>query len=694
METAPLESKAAMPPHLIDVASQIEKRAAGVIEEAELTLPAGADAALRIPLTLPNWQRAVYFAPFQRHAINPALDLWPEGLNQCQPLPVAALHDVKRGGMFLLLELAEEDYLALLPLTSPRAMASMRGTGRELVLEVSHFGRVAFTASLPLLAYARERDPYAACRRVWETALLSPAMAGVGALRETKIYPRAFEYLGWCSFEQFKLAIDESNMTDVVRALAVSPVPVRWILIDDGHLDDGCADGVETQEGATPSAGNDPATRRLRRAGTHPQRFPRGWAPLVAAARQTKIRWLGAWMNFNGYWGGVDPSGDWPEQVRAALIEIADEVALPRGDVNAAETFWSHVLAPLAEAGFDFLKVDNQAGNLKLYAGHVPNGVSASAANKLALEQIVSARFGGRLINCMAHNGVASFHTPTSAVTRCSEDYKRDDAWRAKHHLHNSFGNMLWLGPTVWGDHDMFHSSDLVAAAPMACSKALSGGPVYLSDHPRDFRSELIMPLCLADGRVLRPEAPALPLPDSIFDDPYESDCAFRVAAPLAHGAVAVACFNLATPDRCVTARIAPSDFQAARRMVPMAPNAAAAVAATVFDQRARRVWLLREESRVTLAPGEHALYTVAPVHDGWAFLGSPDKLLGPAFIAELERHENRCVIRVPEPGRVWVWCPRRVVSEELPVHDLGGEVWEVEFSPALLHGTLQQVDG
>jgi hypothetical protein len=293
----------------------------------------------------------------------------------------------------------------------------------------------------------------------------------------------------------------------------------------------------------------------------------------------------------------------------------------------------------------------------------------------------------------MAHNGVASFHTPTSAVTRCSEDYKRDDAWRAKHHLHNSFGNMLWLGPTVWGDHDMFHSSDLVAAAAMACSKALSGGPIYLSDHPRDFRSELIMPLCLGDGRVLRPEAPGLPLPDSIFDDPYESDRAFRVAAPLKHGAAAVACFNLATPDRGVGARIVSSDLAAARRMMPMESGDGDGEV-IVFDHRSRRVWPLRAESRSTLAPGEHALYTLAPVRNGWAFLGSPDKLLGPAFISTLEAHVAGCSIRVPEPGRVWVWCPRRVFSEELPVHNLSNDVWEVEFSHAFLHGTLRQVDG
>ena len=42
-------------------------------------------------------------------------------------------------------------------------------------------------------------------------------------------------------------------------------------------------------------------------------------------------------------------------------------------------------------------------------------------------------------------------------------------------------------------------------------SKAISGGPVYLSDAPGDFIKENIFPLIDKQGKLFRPEAPAVP---------------------------------------------------------------------------------------------------------------------------------------------------------------------------------------
>jgi hypothetical protein len=39
----------------------------------------------------------------------------------------------------------------------------------------------------------------------------------------------------------------------------------------------------------------------------------------------------------------------------------------------------------------------------------------------------------------------------------------------------------------------------------MAAEKALSGGPVYLSDGPKECNMPAIAPLCYQDGRLLRP---------------------------------------------------------------------------------------------------------------------------------------------------------------------------------------------
>lgn len=127
------------------------------------------------------------------------------------------------------------------------------------------------------------------------------------------------------------------------------------------------------------------------------------------------------------------------------------------------------------------------------------------------------------LMNCMAQNVINTDHTSHSNSTRVSIDYKKYDEDMAKSHLFQSYTNTLLLGQTVWPDHDMFHSCDTVCGTLMARSKAISGGPVYLSDAPRDFIKENIFPLIDEQGKLFRPEAPAVPMPESILTNPLWS---------------------------------------------------------------------------------------------------------------------------------------------------------------------------
>ena len=62
------------------------------------------------------------------------------------------------------------------------------------------------------------------------------------------------------------------------------------------------------------------------------------------------------------------------------------------------------------------------------------------------------------------------------------------------------------------------------------------------------FRQDLILPLCYKDGRILRPLAPAAPLPESLFIEPAKDP--YRVVAPLANESAAVVVYNLTEPER------------------------------------------------------------------------------------------------------------------------------------------------
>ena len=174
----------------------------GVLSERQCAWEPAPDGVLKSwRLLLPNFFQACYFAPFQKYAINPKLDLWPEGYNQCHPLPVHSFREAKRGGMFAILLCSDGRYLALLPVTSPQLMTWFRGDEEGLRLDAGHWGTAGYTGDAPLLAWAISNNPYEACELAWRSASEEPGIGSAFKLRGDKTFPEVFEYLGWCSWK-------------------------------------------------------------------------------------------------------------------------------------------------------------------------------------------------------------------------------------------------------------------------------------------------------------------------------------------------------------------------------------------------------------------------------------------------------------------------------------------------------------
>lgn len=606
-------------------------------------------------LLLPPFTKAVYYAPFQKYAINPSLDLWPEGYNQCHALPVAPeeLSGVKRGGMFALFELTPQKYLALLPLVTDEVMAWLEGSGSGLSLTVNHFGNEALSTTQPLLAVAESSTPYGCVAAVWR---LARQAVDSFRLREEKTYPELFEYLGWCTWEQYRDTISEELILKAIDVLDKSPIPIRWMLIDDGHLSQAQHSGLIVG-GAGAEAPQDAGKRKLTSLIPDKEKFPNGWRLIQERIAQSpRIEWSGIWLNFNGYWGGISPENEMGE-LNSALAEISSGTLLPRDNSECSGKFYEAWIAAQAQGGFDFVKVDNETQNIVLYRGKCRNAVRAVSLNHQSLEAAASRHLLG-LINCMAHNNLCAFNTRFSQLTRCSEDYLFEDVWRAKHHLHNSFTNMLWMASSVWGDHDMFHSTDSVAGGIMARSKAISGGPIYLSDEPAKFNRDLIVPLCLDSGRILRPLAPAVPLPDSIFQDAYQSDRAFQVIAPLKNRCAAWAAYNLTHPEKSVTATLNTEDYMEAGHLLGEEWE---------FPKEGLLCWNVKERAYIrlgsqskksvwTIPTFDDALWILVPIIKGWAVLGHSEKHLSPQCHEVLEITETSLSFRTDYTSDMLFW--------------------------------------
>ena len=448
-------------------------------------------------------------------------------------------------------------------------------------------------------------------------------------------------------------------------AIEKSGLPIRWVLVDDGHLDE---------------------QRRQLLSFNPNAKFPHGWGPLLDRRKPDKVRWMGLWLNFNGYWNGISPQnkmGALNEHLSAQKTGL-----LPKPGAEHSFAFYDAMIGASRRAGFDFVKVDNQAKNLTFYSGS-PQPVESAAANAKALE-LASAFHMDGLINCMAHGPVNLFNTRVSAVTRCSEDYKVGDLARAKRHLHNSYGNMLWLGQTVWGDHDMFHSDDPVAGRMMAVSKAVSGGPVYLSDNPAKFAVEHIRPLCFNDGQLLPVLAPAAPLAESIFVDPLDEPKPFRAVAPLANGAAAVVVYNLTDPEVPVTGYVTPEDYPQASGLIQPAtgPRKLPAEGVVLYDWYEKRARPLAGRYEFAMPKFSDRLVLLCPIQSGWAVLGRTDKYLAPAGVEILETTASEILLQMREGGPLAIWHkdPKaNVQSPDCKFRRVDEHLWQAEVASARL---------
>ena len=249
---------------------------------------------------------------------------------------------------------------------------------------------------------------------------------------------------------------------------------------------------------------------------------------------------LFCWHALHGYWRGVSPDLGSKAGFNATntmphlsdhLLSVEpilawDSVSLfgvglvP--DEKDLATFYNNLHSPLIAAGVDGVKVDVQSGLASLGGG---NGGGSRIARMYvkALENSVSARFtpengGPSCINCMCHSTENLYHYQTTAVARASDDFypTRSDSHTV--HLVNVAYNSLFIGEICLPDWDMF-TSTCEAAELHAAARAVSGGPVYVSDKPGEHNGGLLKRLVLKDGSVLRCLRPGRPTRDCLFAD-------------------------------------------------------------------------------------------------------------------------------------------------------------------------------
>jgi hypothetical protein len=328
------------------------------------------------------------------------------------------------------------------------------------------------------------------------------------------------------------------------------------------------------------------------------------------------------WHPATGYWNGIDPEGELAGKYGHLLTRTGDGRLVPKPEFEKMFLFYSAFHGFLKQCGADFVKVDCESFLRGHYKGKASVGKAARNYHD-AQEASVGLHFDGLLMNC---GGMASenlWNRPTSSVSRCSLDFVPENReWFIRHLIESSFNSYL-LGAFQWCDWDMWWTDDS-QSVKNGVLRAISGGPVYVSDKQGRSVKEALLPIVFSDGRIIRCDRPALPSGDCLVGDPEMERRAFKVWST-ARGYGVLAAFNLNKQGRAVTGTAGASDIPclAGERFV-------------LYEHFSRSASFVSREESVSFVLEDHddfRLYIIAPVSGGYAPLGLIGKFVSPGCI-------------------------------------------------------------
>nr|ALO17654.1 stachyose synthase 1 [Lens culinaris]ALO17655.1 stachyose synthase 1 [Lens culinaris] len=248
------------------------------------------------------------------------------------------------------------------------------------------------------------------------------------------------------------------------------------------------------------------------------------------------------WHALCGAWGGVRPETTHlntkivPCKSSPGLEGTMEDTAVVeifKGSIglvhpSQANELYDSMHSYLAESGITGVKVDVMH-SLEYVCDEYGGRVDLAKTYYDGLTKSIVKNFNGNgMIASMQHcNDFFFLGTKQISMGRVGDDFWFQDPngdpmgsfWlQGVHMIHCSY-NSLWMGQMIQPDWDMFQS-DHVCAKFHAGSRAICGGPVYVSDSVGSHDFDLIKKLVFPDGTI--PKCIYFPLPtrDCLFKNP------------------------------------------------------------------------------------------------------------------------------------------------------------------------------
>jgi raffinose synthase len=534
-----------------------------------------------------------------------------------KPRAGTRLSEVPAETLCFLGELRRGRWLLLVPLLGELFRFSLRGTkddGLELLGETGD----AFAPGLGGLALyaAVGEDPFTLARAGAEAVA---KRLDWGRLRRDKALPDFTDFFGWCTWDAFYQDVSAKGVRAGLEQFAKGGIPPKWVILDDGW-----------QATRTMPTGE----RRLASFSAN-DKFSGDLAATVRMAKEEfGVATFLVWHTIVGYWGGVDgsslPGYEIVDQTRQFGEGVLAHVPSFNHDwwgnlVGFVPTrhvgrFFDDYHSSLRAAGVDGLKVDSQAV-LEAVAQGQGGRIRVARAYRQALEASASKYFGERLVNCMSNGQETWYGSARSTLLRSSIDFFPAMPETHGAHLYTNAQVGLWFGEFMQPDWDMFQSGHEWGTFH-AAGRAISGGPVYVSDKPGHHDFALLAKLVCSDGSVLRCDGPGRPTLDNLCVDPTRDDVLLKIWNRCGETAAVVGVFNARyCPQRSeplvLEGSVSPAD-------VPALTSSTYAC----YAHNAKRLTVLAADGRVgvALAERDFELFTLVPIERGFAPIGLADK--------------------------------------------------------------------
>ena len=547
-------------------------------------------------------QESVYFANF-RYSL-----FW------CKPAFGSDYTKVPENTQTLLIKKNDGTYEVIVPVAGEKYKCTLYGDESGLYAKVySWYGELS---ECKTAAFVRGTgtNPYDLLHTAYAFAV--KMLGDKIKMREERQYPEIFEYLGWCTCDAFYVKVSEDKILAKCQEFKDKNIPVRWTIIDDVYADIKEFDGKdwETRDEMMKLI----HTGRLYSFNASPVRFPNGLRHCIDEIKKYDMQ-VGVWYPATAYWKGVNPDG---EVYRANPDDFIERngYMFPNVKKESMQRLHEGFQKHISEAGAHFVKIDNQSSIEWWYKGVAPAGEIATNMHEV-IEDNVYKYFDGRLINCMCMSNENMWNRPRTSVARCSNDFQPENRPWFTNHITQCAYNCLTQGQLNHCDWDMWWTDD-GQAVKNSVLRAISGGPIYVSDTSGRSRREVLMPLCLSDGRILRTDIPATPTIDCIFTDASEAETPLKVWSKTGD-AYYIAAFNINAENKAVKGSVCITDTNI--------PADAVCDKYFVTEQFTGKTYIISKNEKIDITLDDNdvfRLFKFIPVKNGIAVAGLCDKFI------------------------------------------------------------------